>query len=57
MRALEHKQAQELLNIPYDSNGNGNIQHLAVSAPTTPPRLNAQLGEHLHSSAPFRKQS
>ncbi|KAL0059676.1 hypothetical protein AAF712_013579 [Marasmius tenuissimus] len=51
MRALEHQQAQELLNIPYDpSNPNGNatgIQHIAVSAPTTPPRLNIALqGEH-----------
>ncbi|KAF9015412.1 ARM repeat-containing protein [Cyathus striatus] len=45
MRALEQKQAQELLSIPYDpsANGNGGIQHLAVSAPTTPPRVNAQL--------------
>lgn len=46
MRALEHQQAQELLSIPYDpnvSNGNGSLQHLAVSAPTTPPRVNAQL--------------
>uniref|UniRef100_A0A8H7Y5R9 PUM-HD domain-containing protein n=1 Tax=Psilocybe cubensis TaxID=181762 RepID=A0A8H7Y5R9_PSICU len=45
MQALELKQAQELLSIPYDSNGNGGIQHLAVSAPTTPPRLNAQLAQ------------
>ncbi|KDR85232.1 hypothetical protein GALMADRAFT_233963 [Galerina marginata CBS 339.88] len=43
MRALEQKQAQELLSIPYEPNGNGGVQHLAVSAPTTPPRLNAQL--------------
>ncbi|KAF8912896.1 ARM repeat-containing protein [Gymnopilus junonius] len=43
MRVLEQIQAQELLNIPYEPNGNGSIQHLAVSAPTTPPRLNAQL--------------
>ncbi|KAG5654281.1 hypothetical protein H0H81_005130 [Sphagnurus paluster] len=45
MRALEQQQAQELLSIPYDPsapNGNG-IQHLAVSAPTTPPRVNAIL--------------
>lgn len=47
MRALEQKQAQELLSIPYEPNGAGGVQHLAVSAPTTPPRLNAQLGEAL----------
>lgn len=44
MRALEQQQAQELLSIPFDSgNANGGIQHLAVSAPTTPPRVNAVL--------------
>ncbi|PFH54706.1 hypothetical protein AMATHDRAFT_44516 [Amanita thiersii Skay4041] len=44
MRALERKQAQELLNLPYDPNSHaGGIQHLAVSAPTTPPRVNAIL--------------
>ncbi|KAI0078486.1 ARM repeat-containing protein [Panus rudis PR-1116 ss-1] len=37
MRALEHRQEQELLGIPLDT------QHLAVSAPTTPPRVNAVL--------------
>jgi len=42
MRALEQQQAQELLSIPVDSNGNG-LQHLAASAPTTPPRVNALL--------------
>ena len=42
MRALEQQQAQELLNIPVDSNGNS-LQHLAASAPTTPPRVNALL--------------
>ncbi|KAG6840852.1 hypothetical protein C0991_003722 [Blastosporella zonata] len=50
MRALEHQQAQELLSIPYDPsapNGNG-IQHLAVSAPTTPPRVNAILNGEAH---------
>jgi hypothetical protein len=47
MRALEQKQAQELLSIPYEPNGNGGVQHLAVSAPTTPPRVNTQLGEAL----------
>jgi len=48
MRALEQKQAQELLSIPYEPHGNGGVQHLAVSAPTTPPRVNAQLGEVFH---------
>jgi hypothetical protein len=43
MRALEQQQAQELLSIPVDSNGNA-LQHLAVSAPTTPPRVNSALG-------------
>lgn len=46
MRALEKQQAQELLNIPFDpsaSTANGSIQHLAVSAPTTPPRVDAVL--------------
>ncbi|KAJ7630440.1 ARM repeat-containing protein [Roridomyces roridus] len=41
MRALEQQQAQELLSIPFDPNApsaNGAIGHLAVSAPTTPPR-------------------
>ncbi|KAG5642509.1 hypothetical protein DXG03_002706 [Asterophora parasitica] len=51
MRALEQQQAQELLSIPYDPNapnGNGGIQHLAVSAPTTPPRVNALLSGEAH---------
>ena len=43
MRALRERQAQELLNLPYEA-GTG-LQHLAVSAPTTPPRLNTQLTE------------
>lgn len=42
MRALEQQQAQELLSIPVDSNGNS-VQHMAASAPTTPPRVNALL--------------
>ncbi|KAG9223235.1 hypothetical protein CCMSSC00406_0000076 [Pleurotus cornucopiae] len=41
MRALEVQQAQELLSIPYDPSVNGN--NFAVSAPTTPPRVNAVL--------------
>lgn len=45
MRALERKQAQELLNLPYDG-----IQHLAVSAPTTPPRVNAILSSEIYPS-------
>ena len=51
MRALEQQQAQELLSIPYDPNApnaNGGIQHLAVSAPTTPPRVNAGLNGEVH---------
>lgn len=50
MRALEQQQAQELLSIPFDPSAPNNatgVQHLAVSAPTTPPRLNIGLqGEH-----------
>ncbi len=42
MRMLEQQQAQELLSIPVESNGNG-LQHMAASAPTTPPRVNALL--------------
>lgn len=51
MRVLEQQQAQELLSIPYDPNapnGNGGVQHLAVSAPTTPPRINAVLNGDAH---------
>ncbi|KAF5377307.1 hypothetical protein D9615_006384 [Tricholomella constricta] len=54
MRALEQQQAQELLSIPYDPNapnGSGGIQHLAVSAPTTPPRVNAILNGEAHPNA------
>ncbi|KAF8060978.1 ARM repeat-containing protein [Lyophyllum atratum] len=54
MRALEQQQAQELLSIPYDPNapnGNGGMQHLAVSAPTTPPRVNAVLNGEAHPNA------
>ena len=39
MRALEQQQARELLSIPMEA------QHLAVSAPTTPPRVNAVLSD------------
>lgn len=51
MRALEQQQAQELLTIPHDPNAiNGNsLQHMAASAPTTPPRVNAALSEDHHS--------
>lgn len=49
MRALEHQQAQELLSIPYDPTSSA---HLAVSAPTTPPRVNAVLnGDNLIRAA------
>ena len=44
MRTLAHQQAQELLNIPLDGNPISCTSHVAVSAPTTPPRINA----HFH---------
>ncbi|KII86320.1 hypothetical protein PLICRDRAFT_164809 [Plicaturopsis crispa FD-325 SS-3] len=57
MRALEQQQQQELLTLPYDPNapnGASGMQHLAASAPTTPPRVNASLngdgGSGLRSS-------
>jgi hypothetical protein len=54
MRALRETQAQELLNLSYED-GTG-PQHLAVSAPTTPPRLNTQLTEdNILNSRPFRR--
>ncbi|KAF8887767.1 armadillo-type protein [Infundibulicybe gibba] len=59
MRALEQQQAQELLSIPYDPNapnGNGGMQHLAASAPTTPPRVNAVLGDEYHGLRSARVQ-
>ena len=49
MRALEQQQAQELLSI----DAGANLQHLAASAPTTPPRVNAMLsGEYSPSLHP-----
>ncbi|KAG1749610.1 ARM repeat-containing protein [Suillus paluster] len=49
MRALEQQQAQELLCIPYDPTGSA---HIAVSAPTTPPRVTAVLnGDNLVRAA------
>jgi hypothetical protein len=56
MRALEQQQAQELLSLPYDPNSNGGMQHLAVSAPTTPPRVNAVLNGEPHPAAQRRSQ-
>src|SRR5882762_7423271 len=48
MRALEQQQQQELLSLPVDqSGGNSFSQHLAVSAPTTPPRVNAILNDEI----------
>ena len=52
MRALERKQAQELLSLPYDASLHGGptgMQHLAVSAPTTPPRVNAILNGDVYT--------
>jgi len=53
MRALEQQQAQELLTIPVESNGNG-LQHMAASAPTTPPRVNTLLPGGPEISPTFR---
>jgi len=44
MKVLEHQQAQELLTIPYDNLGGGG-QHIALSAPTTPPGATKRLGD------------
>ena len=55
MRVLEKKQAEELLSIPFEPNGNGGVQLLAVSAPTTPPRINEPLPEnYVNSVGPVR---
>lgn len=46
MRALEQQQAQELLSLPAAESllsGGSSLQHLAASAPTTPPRVTAML--------------
>ncbi|KAH8120673.1 ARM repeat-containing protein [Phellopilus nigrolimitatus] len=51
MRALEQQQQQELLSIPVD-NTTG-LQHLAASAPTTPPRVNSSIVPGEHSSSMF----
>lgn len=53
MRMLEQQQAQELLSIPVEGNGNG-LQHMAASAPTTPPRVNALLPSDPEISPPLR---
>ncbi|KAF7340109.1 RNA-binding protein [Mycena venus] len=60
MRALEQQQAQELLSLPYDANApsaNGGMGHLAVSAPTTPPRVNAVLNGEPHPAPKRRSQN
>ncbi|THH20986.1 hypothetical protein EW146_g472 [Bondarzewia mesenterica] len=49
MRALEQQQQQELLTLPLETS-NGSLQHLAMSAPTTPPRVNAVLNEDVSPS-------
>ena len=45
MRTRDLQQQSDFLSIPFDSAAAnaGGIQHLAVSAPTTPPRINAIL--------------
>lgn len=54
MRALEQQQQQELLSLPIDGSANNAMQHLAVSAPTTPPRVNSALaGDAHHQHARF----
>ncbi|TFK30678.1 pumilio-family RNA binding protein [Coprinopsis marcescibilis] len=45
MKVLEHQQAQELLSIPYDPTLGNAGQHIALSAPTTPPGANKKLGD------------
>lgn len=56
MMALEHQQAQELLSIPYDpSLGSG--QHVALSAPTTPPGANKKLGDARSMSTQDKRKS
>lgn len=46
MRMLEQQQQQELLTIPVLDGSSGNsLQHFAVSAPTTPPRVDSALGD------------
>jgi hypothetical protein len=60
MRVLEHQQAQELLSLPYDPNaplGKDNLQHIAVSAPTTPPRVNADLNGDIQTMIPSGRAS
>ncbi|KAF7367374.1 RNA-binding protein [Mycena sanguinolenta] len=59
MRVLEQQQAQELLSLPYDTNApsvNGGIGQIAVSAPTTPPRVNAVLNGEPHPAPQRRSQ-
>lgn len=46
MRVLEQQQAQELLTIE----SSASLQHLAASAPTTPPRVNAMLSSEYSPS-------
>jgi hypothetical protein len=43
MAVLEQQQAQELLSIPYEPSLAG--QHIALSAPTTPPGASKKLGD------------
>ncbi|KIY45273.1 ARM repeat-containing protein [Fistulina hepatica ATCC 64428] len=53
MRVLEQQQAQELLTIPFsmDASSPNGVQHIAVSAPTTPPRVNTALNGDSHAGS------
>lgn len=53
MRALEQQQQQELLSLPLDGGAGSVLQHLAVSAPTTPPRVNSALAGEASPHARF----
>ncbi|RXW18444.1 hypothetical protein EST38_g7413 [Candolleomyces aberdarensis] len=57
MKVLEHQQAQELLSIPYDPTLSGQGQHIALSAPTTPPGTNKKLGDVRTMSTQDKRKS
>ncbi|KAF7354541.1 Pumilio domain-containing protein C6G9.14 [Mycena sanguinolenta] len=61
MCVLKQQQAPELLSLPYDTNApsvNGTVStwQIAVSAPTTPPRVNAALNGEPHPAPQWRSQ-